>query len=343
MRDYLLLYVNGRRLELRGEAAFASLSDFLRCDLELTGTKVVCAEGDCGACTVLVGVPHGDELRYLTGQSNTTLAKLRLRVTPSAARGKLRVVTNAAGASSAFSAVEFVLDASGSMLQRIGGVRRIELAKAALVELARDELPPNTSFALRVFGHKQAGSCRTDLEIPLAAIDRAAAVARIQSLGAMNLAKTPIAASLLSVRADLASVSGAKLVVLITDGEETCDGDPKAAIQALRAAGADVRVDIVGFAVDEVVLKETFRAWARLGNGGYFDAQDGDQLRRAMRATLQPAYEVLAAGRVVATGSVNGEPVELPVGSYRVQLRGGDARDLGEVALAEGPPHELRY
>src|SRR3954452_20413717 len=58
MRDHVLLYVNGRRLEVRGPAAFVPLSTFLRQHLELTGTKVVCAEGDCGACAVLVGRPH---------------------------------------------------------------------------------------------------------------------------------------------------------------------------------------------------------------------------------------------------------------------------------------------
>ena len=66
MRDYVLLYVNGKRYEIRGEAVFSSLSDFLRCELKLTGTKVVCAEGDCGACTVLVGRLAPEGLRYLT-------------------------------------------------------------------------------------------------------------------------------------------------------------------------------------------------------------------------------------------------------------------------------------
>jgi xanthine dehydrogenase small subunit len=55
MRDHLIIYVNGRRHELRGRRAFQSLSDFLRYDLGLIGTKVVCAEGDCGSCTVFVG------------------------------------------------------------------------------------------------------------------------------------------------------------------------------------------------------------------------------------------------------------------------------------------------
>jgi xanthine dehydrogenase small subunit len=64
MRDYVLVHVNGRRHEIRGEAAFAPLADFLRGDSQLTGTKVVCAEGDCGACTVLVGRPDGPRLRY---------------------------------------------------------------------------------------------------------------------------------------------------------------------------------------------------------------------------------------------------------------------------------------
>jgi xanthine dehydrogenase small subunit len=67
-RDHLLLYVNGRRHEVRGALAFRSLSDFLRYDLQLAGTKVVCAEGDCGSCTVLLGRPTADGagMRYAT-------------------------------------------------------------------------------------------------------------------------------------------------------------------------------------------------------------------------------------------------------------------------------------
>src|SRR5579862_4791758 len=55
MRDHLILYLNGREIRVRGEEAAITLSDFLRRRKQLTGTKVVCAEGDCGACAVLLG------------------------------------------------------------------------------------------------------------------------------------------------------------------------------------------------------------------------------------------------------------------------------------------------
>ncbi|HEY1375434.1 MAG TPA: FAD binding domain-containing protein, partial [Gemmataceae bacterium] len=64
MRDHLRFVLNGRPQTVRGSAAFGSLTDYLRGQLGLAGTKVVCAEGDCGACTVLVGRPAGDGLRY---------------------------------------------------------------------------------------------------------------------------------------------------------------------------------------------------------------------------------------------------------------------------------------
>ena len=132
------------------------------------------------------------ELRYITGQSNRTLARTSVVVTPSGEPAKLRVTTDAKDATGAFAAAEFVLDASGSMLQKLGGMRRIDLAKSALTDLAKNALPDGTDFRVGVFGHKEAGSCRTDLELPLAPLDRNAAVAKIQGLGAMNFAKTPI-------------------------------------------------------------------------------------------------------------------------------------------------------
>ena len=51
------LRVNGDRYEVEAEVG-RSLAEVLREDLGLTGTKIACFEGHCGACTVQVeGVP----------------------------------------------------------------------------------------------------------------------------------------------------------------------------------------------------------------------------------------------------------------------------------------------
>ena len=52
------LTVNGATHDLEPEVG-RTLAETLREDLGLTGTKVACGEGHCGACTVLLeGVPH---------------------------------------------------------------------------------------------------------------------------------------------------------------------------------------------------------------------------------------------------------------------------------------------
>src|SRR3954451_22458433 len=65
MLDHVLLWLNARRHEVRGRDAFLSLSDYLRRTCGLTGTKIVCSEGDCGACTVLVGRVAADGARLV--------------------------------------------------------------------------------------------------------------------------------------------------------------------------------------------------------------------------------------------------------------------------------------
>ncbi|MBV1887874.1 MAG: 2Fe-2S iron-sulfur cluster binding domain-containing protein, partial [Urechidicola sp.] len=41
-----------------------TLLDFIRHKKQLKGTKIGCREGDCGACTVLVGKLNGDSITY---------------------------------------------------------------------------------------------------------------------------------------------------------------------------------------------------------------------------------------------------------------------------------------
>jgi xanthine dehydrogenase small subunit len=57
-RNYIQIGLNGEWICVSGEDVFLPLSSFLRYARRKTGTKVVCAEGDCGACTVLVKKWH---------------------------------------------------------------------------------------------------------------------------------------------------------------------------------------------------------------------------------------------------------------------------------------------
>lgn len=58
MRNKIIFYLNGKRREEGPEKASMMLAEYLRYDQSLTGTKIVCAEGDCGACSVLRYFPH---------------------------------------------------------------------------------------------------------------------------------------------------------------------------------------------------------------------------------------------------------------------------------------------
>jgi hypothetical protein len=159
--------------------------------------------------------------------------------------------------------------------------------------------------------------------VAVAPLNPAAVGARINALVAKNGAKTPIGASLDKAADDLKSVSGDKLIVLITDGEETCGGDPAAAIANLRKAGLTTRVSIVGFALEDPALAATFRRWADAGGGAFFAANDATGLDKSLTEALRPGFEVVnAGGQVLASGIVGGEAVSVPAGSHTVRIKG---------------------
>lgn len=257
------------------------------------------------------------------------------------------VITPADGAEAKpAGAVELILDASGSMLQRMEGRRRIDIAHDALERLVRETLPENTPFAFRAFGLEQ-DACRTELLVPLGPLDRQQAATQVTGVPAINLAKTAIADSLLAARDDLADTEPPRVVVLVTDGEETCDGDPAAAIEQLRESGFDARINIVGFAIDDAELAATFAEWAETGGGTYFNSSSADALESSIAEALKPRFELIKTyldGRTEVVGNVAlGESIVVPAGQLAIVPASGAIGEPVRLQIAADRPYSVGY
>lgn len=176
--------------------------------------------------------------------------------------------------------VLLMLDASGSMAGRQNGQTKLVIAQDALVDFAT-RLEGDAQVALRVYGHRggnreqdKAESCRaSDLLQPFAPRDPAAFETAVRSFQPSGF--TPIASSLDAAAHDFAD-GGANaqgnVIYLVSDGVETCDGDPVAAARALRASGIGVVVNVIGFDVDAAAERQ-LRSVADAGGGDYLSAR----------------------------------------------------------------------
>jgi len=221
-------------------------------------------------------------------------------------------------------AIEVILDTSGSMRDQTNGERRIDAAKAVLTDLVQDKLPRGAPVALRILGSKD-DPCGTRLAIPLSPLDPDRVSELVGRIRVDQAADTPLGDAIAAVATDLEGSTGTKILLLITDSEEVwphkdlCGRDPAEAIKGLRAAGIDVRVNVVGLSVDSRQAQRQMRRWAEIGNGAFFRADDTGSLGRAVDTALSAPFVVHdTQGDEVASGTVNGDTVELPPGTYEV-------------------------
>ena len=85
MRSTIRFFRKGRLIERSDLAPDLTLLDYLRLEERATGTKEGCAEGDCGACTVVLRRLKDGKLTYdpvnacimLAGQADGTIARAR--------------------------------------------------------------------------------------------------------------------------------------------------------------------------------------------------------------------------------------------------------------------------
>jgi von Willebrand factor type A domain len=200
--------------------------------------------------------------------------------------------------------VELILDASGSMAQRIGGETRMAIAKRVLRDvIAAIPEREGINVGLRLYGHRgdntaagRAVSCRaTELLVPVDGVDKAALEDAVDAARATGW--TPLARSLQAAAADFdpAGEGIVNAVVLLTDGLETCDGDPCAASAAIAAADVAITTHVVSFA-QTAEERAILRCIADEGGGLLLGADDADELAAALFQILDELDVVDATG-----------------------------------------------
>ncbi len=226
--------------------------------------------------------------------------------------------------------LEIVLDVSGSMNTKLGEATRWQTALEALGQVLQ-ALPDDLQVGLRVYGHryssKSAQTCQdTELVVPVGKLDRARIVEVATALKPRG--ETPLIRSILKAVGDLKAVGGGS-VILVTDGEESCKGNAKAAAAEIKASGVNVTLNIVGFTVTGEAVQAQLGTLAGSTGGRYYGAQDGEQLARAVKlAALQRLpYDILdGSGGILASGQTSELSRELPPGKYRIRINA-----LGQV------------
>lgn len=77
-RKQIFTKINDREYQINAIDSFKNLAQYLREDIDLPGTKVVCGEGDCGACTVLIGKDLDAEGKIIYKAVNSCILPLYL-------------------------------------------------------------------------------------------------------------------------------------------------------------------------------------------------------------------------------------------------------------------------
>ena len=232
-------------------------------------------------------------------------------------------------------AVEIVVDASRSMWGQIGGKSKMEIAKSILEEVTY-WFPDDLDLALRAYGHTSASEQKncadSSLLVPFADGNREAiryAIAGLQPTG-----QTPIAFALEQAGRDFGSADSDRAVVLVSDGIESCGGDPVAAAFALRAQ--DIVVHLIGFGLGSSADADaaSLQAVASASGGRYVTAGSAEELKSALVQTVATPFSVYRDNTEVGQGSLGANDVLLlPEGDYRVRLHSSPPVDT-EVSLA---------
>ncbi|MBS4204968.1 VWA domain-containing protein [Lederbergia citrea] len=184
-----------------------------------------------------------------------------------------------------------LIDASGSMNASVGNKTRMEAAKAAVMEFAK-QVPENATISMRVYGHKGSGS-DADKKLSCSSTENfyngnfddqkfQKSLDKVKPAG-----WTPIGLALESVKEDIPENTDDVIVYVVSDGIETCGGDPVKAAEDLVAADIETVVNIIGFDVDDNEGQKLLKEVATAGKGEFTYVNSERDMKRYMRAQYE--------------------------------------------------------
>ena len=167
------------------------------------------------------------------------------------------------------------------------GSVKIDLAKRVLTDHMRS-FRPETNIGLRAFGHRlpyqqTAESCQ-DIELiaPVQKGQMERIVGWLQDFTAQGM--TPLAASLQQAKNDfIYEAPRVNSIVMLSDGIETCEGDPCKLVEDLKAQGINFTIHVIGLDVDDPT-RQQLKCIAKAGGGMYHDANSQQALNEALGA-----------------------------------------------------------
>ena len=208
----------------------------------------------------------------------------------------------------------FLIDSSNSMREKIvagpdSGKKeaKMEAAKKVLEETL-SRIPNDINLGLRVFGNGFRGDfsdCQqSTLLVPIGKNNRHAIIEAVRSLTPFGL--TPLTYALMQAENDLRYCQGPKTVILISDGVETCGGDPCPYVDRLtRVLGVRMKIDIVGLGLRrDRSAQEQLNCIAQKSGGKYYDANTAADLVNSISNSVRQAL----SGKVITrlkTPSIN--------------------------------------
>lgn len=241
--------------------------------------------------------------------------------------------------------IMFILDASGSMWGQVEGRAKIDIAREVLRDLL-EKMPQGLDLGLTAYGHRRTGDCK-DVEkiVPIGPDSKNEILKHLAAIQPKG--KTPIALSISQVAEDLKTREEETTVILISDGIETCEGDPCGVVKELKAAGIKFVMHVVGFDTGKEEFDE-LNCIATEGGGQFFEAKDKDALLGSLESASSQAItkvEPAVAATVTAVPSIGKLVIEIPEAGLKslanIQILKGESPMKTIESLSPRSEHPL--